>query len=175
MADGALIDYYSPSGSTIELIDLAGIRPSSRPSSRIPSASSLSWNPKLTLYRLLVILSTVSLAIAKTATSYLNLTFASITLEWILGVVIFLLWVLAILWLITTYVMLVFTFSAYMRRPAIDISRLRGMALIEHFTRWSKVHKNSLFKPRCSSNVHIYSFPWPPMISWTRFRQTSSD
>ncbi|KIM40702.1 hypothetical protein M413DRAFT_166483 [Hebeloma cylindrosporum] len=92
MAGGEPIDYsYSPSGSTIELIDLASAPQSSRPSSRISSAgTNLSWHPKLTLYRLLVILSTVGLAVAKTATSYLNLTFASITLEWILGVVVFL-------------------------------------------------------------------------------------
>ena len=93
MADAALIDYSNfPPGSTIELADLASHRPSSQPSSQIPSAEpSISWHPKLTLYRLLVILSTVGLAVAKTATSYLNLTFASITLEWILGVVVFLL------------------------------------------------------------------------------------
>jgi len=93
MADETPIAYsYSPSGSTIELIDLARTRPSTRLSSRVSSAgSSLSWHPKLTLYRLLVILSTVGLTAAKTATSYLNLAFASITLEWILGVVVFLL------------------------------------------------------------------------------------
>ena len=90
---GASIDYSnSPSGLTIELVDLANTRPSSRPSSPVSSAgSSVSWHPKLTLYRLLVIVSTIGLAVAKTATSYLNLTFASITLEWILGVVVFLL------------------------------------------------------------------------------------
>jgi len=93
MADGTLIDYsYSPSGSTIELVDLASTLPSSRLSSQIPPAgSSLSWHPKLTLYRFLVIVSTVGLAVAKTVTLYLNLTFASITLEWILAVVVFLL------------------------------------------------------------------------------------
>jgi len=91
--DGATVGYsYAPSGSSIELIDLATTRPSSRVSSRISSGEpSLSWHPKLTLYRLLVIFSTVGLAAAKTATSLLNLTFASITLEWILGVVVFLL------------------------------------------------------------------------------------
>ena len=68
-----------------EVIDLASAPRMSFVGSRV------SWHPKLTLYRLLVILSTVGLAIAKTATSYLNLTFASITLEWILGVVVFLL------------------------------------------------------------------------------------
>ena len=93
MADGTPIDYpYSPSGSTIELIDLADTRPSTRLSSQVSLAgSSVLWLPKLTLYRLLVIVSTVGLAAAKTATSLLNLTFASITLEWILGVVVFLL------------------------------------------------------------------------------------
>ncbi|KIM40722.1 hypothetical protein M413DRAFT_446112 [Hebeloma cylindrosporum] len=89
MVNGAPVD--SPSGSTIELIDLASAPQSSRPSLRISSAESgLSWHPKLTLYRLLVILSSVGLAAAKTATSYLNLTSASITLEWILGVAVFL-------------------------------------------------------------------------------------
>ncbi|KIM40716.1 hypothetical protein M413DRAFT_166659 [Hebeloma cylindrosporum] len=92
VVNGAPLDYsYSPSGSTIELIDLASVPQSSRPSLRISSAGlGLSWHPKLTLYRLLVILSTVGLAAAKTATSYLNLTSASITLEWILGVAVFL-------------------------------------------------------------------------------------
>ena len=42
--------------------------------------SSLPWQPNLTLYCLLFILSTVGLAAAKSATSYLNVTFASITL-----------------------------------------------------------------------------------------------
>ena len=89
--DGAPID-YAPSGSTIELIDFANTLLSSSPSPRIsPTESNLSWHPKLTVYRLLVILSTVGLAIAKSATSYLDLTSASITLEWILGVVVFLL------------------------------------------------------------------------------------
>jgi len=98
MVDGTLVDYSdSPSGSAIELVDLASTRSLSQQSSQIPSAeipsaeSSISWHPKLTLYRLLVIVSTIGLAVAKTATSYLNLTFASITLEWILGVVAFLL------------------------------------------------------------------------------------
>ena len=92
MTDRTSIDYsYSPSGSTIELIDFTTIPPS-RLSSQVSSAGSkLSWHPKLTLYRLLVIFSTVGLAAAKTATTFLNFTFASITLEWILGVVVFLL------------------------------------------------------------------------------------
>ena len=87
MVNGAPIDSYSPSGSTIKLIDFSSTRPSSRPSSQILlSQLSLSWHPKLTLYRLLAIFSTVYLVIAKTATSYLNFTFASIILEWILVV-----------------------------------------------------------------------------------------
>ena len=87
MANGAPIDYsYSP-------VDPASTRPSTRLSSRISSraGSSVSWHPKLTLYRLLVIVTTSGLAVAKTATSLLNLNFASITLELILGVVVFLL------------------------------------------------------------------------------------
>ena len=95
MANRASIDYSyseSPSGSTIKLIDLSSTRPSTQLSSRESLAgSSVLWLPKLTLYRLLVIFSTVGLAAAKSATSYLNLTFASITLEWVLGVVVFLL------------------------------------------------------------------------------------
>ena len=76
----------------MELIDFTSTRPSSRSSSReSTTAADLSWHPKLTLYRLLVILSTVGLAVAKTTASLLNLDFASITLEWILGVVVFLL------------------------------------------------------------------------------------
>ena len=91
--NGATVGYsYAPSGSTIELIDLTTTSLSSRPLSRVSSArSKLSWHPKLTLYRLLVIFSTVGLAAAKTATTCLNFTFASITLEWVLGVVVFLL------------------------------------------------------------------------------------
>jgi len=88
MADETIDYAYSPLGSTSEL---ASTHPSTRLSSPVSSASSISWHPELTLYRLLVIVSTVGLAVAKTATSYLNLTFASITLEWILGVVVFLL------------------------------------------------------------------------------------
>jgi len=67
------------------LLTFASTRQSSRPSSQISSASA-----KLALYRLLVTPSTVGLAVAKTATSYLNLIFAAIALEWILGVVVFL-------------------------------------------------------------------------------------
>jgi len=96
MADAAQIDYpyYSPFSSTSELIELASTHHSGQISSELLSPrSNPSWHPKLTLYRLLVILSTVGLAAAKTATFCYNLTFASITLEWILGVVVFLLWV----------------------------------------------------------------------------------
>ena len=82
---------YSPSGSTIEVIDLASTHPSTRLSLRVSSTGiNVLWLPKLTLYRLLVIFSTAGLAAAKTATSLFNLTFVSITLEWILGVVVFL-------------------------------------------------------------------------------------
>jgi len=95
MADETIDYSYSPLGSTIELDELAYLastRPSTRQSSPVSSAgSSISWHPELTLYRLLLILSTLGLAAAKTATSVRNLTFASITLEWILGVVVFLL------------------------------------------------------------------------------------
>jgi len=82
---------YSPSGSTIELVNY---QPSRQPgeitnfwmgANRPPA-----WHPKLTLYRLLVIISTIGLGVAKVVTSYLNLTYASITLEWILGIVVFL-------------------------------------------------------------------------------------
>jgi len=83
----------SPSGSTIELVDFHSSRQSgeittfSRGGDRPPA-----WHPKLTLYRLLVIFSTIGLGAAKVVTSFLNLTYASITLEWILSVVVFLMW-----------------------------------------------------------------------------------
>jgi len=82
---------YSPSGSTIELVNF---QPSRQPENitnvhmggdRLPA-----WHPKLTLYRLLVIFTTIGLGTAKAVTSYLNLTYSSITLEWILGAVVFL-------------------------------------------------------------------------------------
>jgi hypothetical protein len=82
---------YSPSGSTIEPVDFQPSRQSGeittfwRGRDRPPA-----WHPKLTLYRLLVIFSTVGLGSAKVATSFLKLTYASITLEWILSVVVFL-------------------------------------------------------------------------------------
>ncbi|KIM40764.1 hypothetical protein M413DRAFT_28531 [Hebeloma cylindrosporum] len=48
------------------------------------------WHPKLTLYRLLVIFSIIGIGTAKAVTSCLNLAYTSITLEWILSVVLFL-------------------------------------------------------------------------------------
>ncbi|KIM40723.1 hypothetical protein M413DRAFT_166742 [Hebeloma cylindrosporum] len=90
MVNGTPVDHscsYSAPGSTIDL----DARQSSRPSCVISSKrADPPWHPKLTLYRLLVILSTLGLAAVKTVTSYLDLSFASITLEWILGVVVFL-------------------------------------------------------------------------------------
>lgn len=51
-----------------------------------------SWHPKLSLYRLLVLLATIGLGVAKAVTAYLNFNYASITLEWITGVVVFILY-----------------------------------------------------------------------------------
>ena len=81
---------YSPSGSTIELVDFQSSRQSGGITTFSRGRDSPAWHPKLTLYRLLVIFFTVGLGAAKAATSYLNLTYASITLEWILSVVVFL-------------------------------------------------------------------------------------
>jgi len=90
---GNLVE-YSTSGSTAEVVDF---QPSRHPR-EITNFSMgldrpLAWHPKLTLYRLLVIFSTIGLGAAKAATSYLNLTYASITLEWVLSVAVFLGWV----------------------------------------------------------------------------------
>ena len=81
----------SLSGSTIEPVDFY----SSRQPGEITTFSRggdkpPAWHPKLTLYRLLVVFSTIGLGTAKVATSCLDLTYASITLEWILSVVVFL-------------------------------------------------------------------------------------
>ncbi|KIM40796.1 hypothetical protein M413DRAFT_168201 [Hebeloma cylindrosporum] len=83
---------YSPSEPTIELVNLQTSRTSIDITTTflIGAGGPTPWHPKLTLYRLLVILSTVGVGVAKEVTSYLNLTYASITLEWILGVVLFL-------------------------------------------------------------------------------------
>ena len=82
---------YSPSGSTIELFNFQSSRQSSEiTNSWMGADRPPAWHPKLTLYRLLVIFSTIGLGAAKAVTSFLNLTYASITLEWILGVVVFL-------------------------------------------------------------------------------------
>jgi len=85
---------YSPSGSTIEPADFHSSRQSGEITSLLRGRDRLpAWHPKLTLYRLLVIFSTIGLGTAKAITSYLNLTYASITLEWILSIVVFLMWV----------------------------------------------------------------------------------
>jgi len=87
---GGLVE-ASTSGFPAEVVDF---QPSGQPGGStdfsIGADKPPSWHPKLTLYRLLVIFSTVGLVAAKGATSYLNLTYASITLEWILSVVVFL-------------------------------------------------------------------------------------
>ncbi|KAF9478428.1 hypothetical protein BDN70DRAFT_921893 [Pholiota conissans] len=79
-----------PTRRSFELFDASATRSRARSSlgNLHSNASTVSWHPKLTLYRLLVITATVGLGIAKAATSYLNFTYASITLEWILGVVV---------------------------------------------------------------------------------------
>jgi hypothetical protein len=79
---------YPPPGSTTELVES---RPSTQITTfRVGADRPPAWHPKLTLYRLLMIFSTIGLGTAKAVTSYLNLTHASITLEWILSVVLFL-------------------------------------------------------------------------------------
>lgn len=81
----------STSGFTAEVVNF---QPSRHPREinnfSLGADRPLAWHPKLTLYRLLVIFSTIGLGAAKAATSYLNLTYASITLEWVLTVVVFL-------------------------------------------------------------------------------------
>lgn len=86
---GPRVEYSSR--STTELVNFRSSRPSSEiTNSGIAGDKPPAWHPKLILYRLLVIFSTIGLGTAKAVTSYLNLTYASITLEWILSVVVFL-------------------------------------------------------------------------------------
>jgi len=54
------------------------------------SASTSTWHPKLTGYRLIVIVLTVGCGLSKAILSYKGKTITPITLEWVFGVVIFL-------------------------------------------------------------------------------------
>jgi len=51
----------------------------------------MSWHPRITFYRLTVILSTIWLGTAKAVYTYQGREFISITIDWIMGVVIYLL------------------------------------------------------------------------------------
>ena len=53
----------------------------------------MNWHPRITFYRLTVILSTIWLGTAKAVCTYQGREFISITIDWIMGVVIYLLWV----------------------------------------------------------------------------------
>ena len=50
--------------------------------------STIAWHPKLTGYRLIVIVLTVGFTLSKAILSYQNKLIAPITLEWVFGVVI---------------------------------------------------------------------------------------
>jgi len=51
------------------------------------------WHPKLTPFRLLTLGTTIALGTAKAVESYKQVTYVSVTLEWVLGVVAFLMYV----------------------------------------------------------------------------------
>lgn len=53
-----------------------------------PLALVTSWHPKLSIYRLLVLLSTIGFGTAKAILTYRGETLAPITLEWLFTVVI---------------------------------------------------------------------------------------
>jgi hypothetical protein len=50
----------------------------------------MNWHPRITLYRLTVILSTIGFGTAKAVYVYQGREFVSITIDWIMGVVIYL-------------------------------------------------------------------------------------
>jgi hypothetical protein len=53
------------------------------------SHSNSRWHPKITVYRLLIISTTISLGSAKAAATFHGKSYVSITIEWIAGVAVF--------------------------------------------------------------------------------------
>ena len=47
------------------------------------------WHPKITVYRLLIISTTISLGSAKAAATFHGKSYVSITIEWVAGVAVF--------------------------------------------------------------------------------------
>ena len=50
------------------------------------------WHPKITLFRLLTLGTTIALGTAKAVETYKQVTYVSVTLEWVLGVAAFLMY-----------------------------------------------------------------------------------
>ena len=53
------------------------------------SHSNSRWHPKITVYRLLIISTTISLGSAKAAATFHGKSYVSITIEWVAGVAVF--------------------------------------------------------------------------------------
>jgi len=51
------------------------------------------WYPKITPFRLLTLGTTIALGTAKAVETYKQVTYVSVTLEWVLGVVVFMMYV----------------------------------------------------------------------------------
>jgi hypothetical protein len=73
-----------------ELQNVVQITGSSAFSER-PTSPASTWHPKLTGYRLIVIALTVGFGLSKAILCYKGKSIAPITLEWVFGVVIYLL------------------------------------------------------------------------------------
>jgi len=58
------------------------------PSTELANSNSR-WHPKITLYRLLIISTTISLGSAKAAATFHGKSYVSITIEWVAGVAVF--------------------------------------------------------------------------------------
>ena len=64
-------------------------RPFRNPPAVEVSNSDSRWHPKVTVYRLLVISTTISLGSAKAVATFYGKLYVSTTIEWIAGVVVF--------------------------------------------------------------------------------------
>jgi hypothetical protein len=56
-----------------------------------PDNEPVRWHPKITIYRLVVLLTTVCLGVGKAITSARGVVVVPVTLEWVSGVVVFVL------------------------------------------------------------------------------------
>jgi len=63
--------------------------PSTQLSAESRSNSNSRWQPKLTVYRVLVISTTISLGSAKSVAVFNGKSYVSITIEWIAGVAVY--------------------------------------------------------------------------------------